>query len=252
MALTELSTEERQHAGVEDLRRHVAEMLLRDIHTMIPARTSVLPSIIDHGNGLFKMTAHAIAPFQIVAVLAYGPTRLQRHGEGMCFRHDARGSTPAQYQAWNSSSTGDVGIWHGAAAQHSDDALLMGVSVLTRDREHLVVIAGNHTVAPDEDVFIHYGLAFGPLDHVFLQPPSCAAHCPDGSYSPPEGTLQAHAQQGMTPAARNDARAPRHDMTQDPAGPHKKHPRGGRWATTTEGIHETYGRSNMADCVPWS
>jgi len=103
--LTELSTEERRHAGFEDLRHHVAELLLRDIHTMIPMRTSVLPSTIGHDNGLFNMTAHAIAPFQIVAVLAYGTTRLQRHGEGMCFRHDARGSTPAQYQAWNSSQT---------------------------------------------------------------------------------------------------------------------------------------------------
>ena len=92
--LTELSTEERRHAGSEDLRRHVAELLLRDIPTMIPARTSVLPSTIGHGNGLFNMTAHAIEPFQIVAILAYGPTSVQQHREGMCFRHDARGSTP--------------------------------------------------------------------------------------------------------------------------------------------------------------
>jgi len=75
--LTELSSEERRHAGFEDLRRHVAQLLLRDIHTIVPVRTSVLPSTISHGNGLFNMTAHAIAPFQIVAVLAYGPTRLQ-------------------------------------------------------------------------------------------------------------------------------------------------------------------------------
>jgi len=33
--LTELSTEERLHAGFEDLRRHVAQLLLRDIHREI-------------------------------------------------------------------------------------------------------------------------------------------------------------------------------------------------------------------------
>ena len=141
---------ERRHAGFEDLRRHVAQLLSRDIHTIVSVRTSVLPLTIGHGNGLFSMTAHSIAPFQIVAVLAYGPTRQQRHGEGMCFHHNARGSTPAQYQAWNNSTNGDIGIWHGAAAQHRNHALLTGVSVLTRDGEHLVVITGNHTVAPDE------------------------------------------------------------------------------------------------------
>jgi len=168
------------------------------------------------------MTAHAIAPFQIVAVLAYGPTRLQRHGEGMCFRHDARGSTLAQYQAWNSSTNGDIGIWHGAAAQHSNATLLTGVSVLTRDGEHLVVIAGNQSVAPDEEVFIRYGLAFGPLDHVFLQPPPGAAHNHDTTYSSPEGTVQPPAQQGTSLAARNDARAPCQDLPQDSGRPAQK------------------------------
>jgi len=220
--LTELSTEERRHAGFEDLHRHVAQLLLRDIHTIIPVRTSVLPSTIGHGNSLFNMTAHAIAPFQIVAVLAYGPTRLQRHGEGMCFRHDARGSTLAQYQAWNSSTNGDIGIWHGAAAQHSNATLLTGVSVLTRDGEHLVVIAGNQSVAPDEEVFIRYGLAFGPLDHVFLQPPPGAAHNHDTTYSSPEGTVQPPAQQGTSLAARNDARAPCQDLPQDSGRPAQK------------------------------
>jgi len=92
--LTELSTEERRHAGFEDLRRHVAELLLRDMHTMIPARTSVLPSTIGHGNSLFNMTARVIELFQIVTILAYDPTSLRQHGKDMCFLHDARGFHP--------------------------------------------------------------------------------------------------------------------------------------------------------------
>jgi len=161
------------------------------------------------------MTAHAIAPFQIVVVLAYGPTRLQRHGEGMCFRHAARGSTPAQYQAWNNNTNGDIGIWHGAVAQHSNDALLTGVSVLIRDGEHLVIIAGNHSVVPDEEVFIRYGPAFGPLDHVFPQHPPGAAQNYDTTHSTSDGTVPPPAQQGTSPGARNDARAPCQHLPQD-------------------------------------
>jgi len=168
------------------------------------------------------MTTHAMAPFQIVAILAYGPTRLQQHGKGMCFRHDARGSTQAQYQAWNNSTNGDIGIWHGAAAQHSHDALLTGVSVLTRDGKHLVVIAGNHTVTPNEEVFIHYGLAFGPLDQVFPQPPTGAEHNHDTAHSTPDGSEPPPAQQDTSPDARNDAKNPCQHLPQDSGRPTQK------------------------------
>jgi len=137
----------------------------------------------------------------------------------MCFRHDARGSTPAQYQAWNNSTNGDIGIWHGAAAQHSNDALLTGVLVLTRDGEHLVVIAGNHTVAPDEEVFIRYGPAFSPLHHVFPQHPPGATHNYNTTHSTPDGTVLPPAHQGTSPGARNDARAPCQHLSQDSGRP---------------------------------
>jgi len=188
---------------------------------MIPARTSVLPSTIGHGNGLFNMTARAISPLQIVAILVYGPTSLRRHGEDMFFRHDARGSTLAQYQALGSSTIGDVSIWHGAAAQHSEDALFMGVSVVTRDGKHLVVIAGKYTVAPDEEVFIRYGSAFGPLDQVFPQPAGASCNH-DSTNGPPDSTLQASTHPGTPPAARNDLRVQRQDTPLDSGRPAKK------------------------------
>jgi len=130
-------------------------------------------------------------------------------------------STLAQYQVWGSSTNRDVGIWHGAAAQHSEDAFLTGVSVATRDGKHLVVIAGNYTVAPDEEVFIRYGSAFGPLDQVFPQPPG-ASRNHDSTNSPPDSTLQLPTHPGMQPAAHNDSRAQRQDTPLNSVRPAKK------------------------------